>query len=289
MAQEQESQRLQELGDFLRTRRARLTPEDVGLPRGNRRRAPGLRRAEVAHLAGVSVDWYTWLEQGRSITVSTQVLESLVLALHLHADERTYLFFLAHKQPPPLKLVESETVSPALQHFLDHQGLSPAFVMGRCWDVIAWNETARFVFGDSEQMTAHERNPVWRIFTSPRHRQLLVDWERHARRLLAQFRATCGRYPGDPWLNTLIDDLMVASPEFRAWWPEHEVLDASEGHKTFNHPQIGCLVFEHVTFQVFDAPDLSVTIYIPVEGSGTSAKLAQFVSEKASNSKLTTR
>ena len=101
MAHEQQSQRLQELGDFLRTRRARLVPEDVGLPRGSRRRAPGLRRAEVAQLAGVSVDWYTWLEQGRPISVSTQVLESLVQALHLHADERAHLFFLAHQQPPP--------------------------------------------------------------------------------------------------------------------------------------------------------------------------------------------
>jgi hypothetical protein len=100
MEREQQSQRLQELGDFLRTRRARLAPEDVGLPRGSRRRAPGLRRAEVAQLSGVSVDWYTWLEQGRPITVSTQVLESLIQALHLHAQEREHLFFLAHQRGP---------------------------------------------------------------------------------------------------------------------------------------------------------------------------------------------
>ena len=198
MAREQEDQRLQELGDFLRTRRARLAPEDVGLPRGNRRRAPGLRRAEVAQLAGVSVDWYTWLEQGRPITVSTQVLESLVQALHLNANEREHLFFLAHQQPPPERAMEPETVSATLQHFLDHQGLSPAFVLGRRWDVVAWNEAARVVFGDFGQMTTLERNAVWRIFTSPTHRQLLVDWEGDARRVLAQFRASCGRYPGDP-------------------------------------------------------------------------------------------
>src|SRR5256885_7140421 len=124
MLREREDQRLQELGDFLRTRRARLAPEDVGLPRGSRRRAPGLRRAEVAQLAGVSVDWYTWLEQGRPITVSTQVLESLVQALHLNANEREHLFFLAHQQPPPERAMEPETVSATLQHFLDHQGQS---------------------------------------------------------------------------------------------------------------------------------------------------------------------
>src|SRR5436305_13199759 len=112
MEREPQSQRLQELGDFLRTRRARLAPEDVGLPRGSRRRAPGLRRAEVAQLAGVSVDWYTWLEQGRPITVSTQVLESLVQALHLNANEREHLFFLALQQPPPAQVTETETVSP---------------------------------------------------------------------------------------------------------------------------------------------------------------------------------
>jgi transcriptional regulator with XRE-family HTH domain len=282
MGREQESQRLQELGDFLRTRRARLAPEDMGLQRGSRRRAPGLRRAEVAQLAGVSVDWYTWLEQGRPISVSTQVLESLVLALRLNADERAHLFFLAHQQPPPARVMEPETVSPALQHFLDHQSLSPAFVTGRCWDVIAWNKAACTVFGDYEQMGPYERNSVWRMFTSPIHRQLLVDWEGHARRLLAQFRATCGRYPDDPWLTELIHDLMIASPEFRAWWPNHEVLAASEGHKTFNHPQLGYLIFEHVTFQVFDAPDLTVTVYTPLDEADTPAKLAQLLSERAS-------
>jgi hypothetical protein len=131
MIREQESQRLQELGDFLRTRRARLAPEDVGLPRGGRRRAPGLRRAEVAYIVGVSVDWYTWLEQGRPITVSSQVLEGVVRALHLNANEREHLFFLALQQPPPARATEPETVSPTLQRFLDHQSLSPAFVLGR--------------------------------------------------------------------------------------------------------------------------------------------------------------
>src|SRR5260370_13454347 len=133
MGREEEDQRLQELGDFLRTRRARLAAQDVGLPRGSRRRAPGLRRAEVAHLAGVSVDWYTWLEQARPITVSTQVLESLVQALHLNANERDHLFFLAHQQPPPERAMEPKTVSPTLHHFLAHTGLSPPFLLVPHW------------------------------------------------------------------------------------------------------------------------------------------------------------
>ena len=282
MIREQEYQRLQELEDFLRTRRDRLAPEDVGLPRGSRRRTPGLRRSEVAQLAGVSVEWYTWLEQGRPITVSSQVLESLVRALRLNANEREHLFFLAHQQPPPERAMELETVSPTLQRFLDHQGLSPAFVLGRRWDGLAWNEAARVVFGDSSQLTTRERNSVWRIFTSPTHRQLLVDWEGHAQRLLAQFRATCGRYPNDPYLTELIHDLMLCSPEFRAWWPDHEVLGTPEGQKTFNHPQLGCLMFEHVTFQVVDAPDLSVSVYTPLEETDTPAKISQLLSGRLS-------
>ncbi len=282
MGSEQESQRLRELGDFLRTRRDRLAPSDVGLTRGSRRRTPGLRRAEVAQLAGISVDWYTWLEQGRPITVSTQLLESLVQSLHLNANEREHLFFLAHQQPPPERNLEPETVSPTLQHFLDHQGLSPAFALGRRWDVVAWNDAACVVFGDFGQMTSFERNSVWRLFTSPTQRQMLVDWEGHARRLLAKFRASCGRYPGDPRLTELIQDLMLRSPEFRAWWPNHEVLGAEEGQKTFNHPQVGYLMFEHLTFQMFDAPDLKVSVYTPLKEADTSAKLSRLLSERAS-------
>ncbi len=282
MEHEQEDHRLQELGDFLRTRRARLAPEGVGLPRGSRRRAPGLRRAEVAQLAGVSVDWYTWLEQGRPISVSTQVLESLVQALHLNVNEREHLFFLAHQQPPPERAMEPETVSATLQHFLDHQGVSPAFVLGRRWDVVAWNEAARVVFGDYEQMTTFERNSVWLMFTSPNPRQRLVNWEGHARRVLAQFRATCGRYPGDPRLTELIQNLLLRSPEFRAWWPDHEVLGRPEGRKTFNHPQAGYLMFEHLTFQMFDAPDLKVNVYTALDEADTPAKISQLLSKGAS-------
>jgi transcriptional regulator with XRE-family HTH domain len=137
---QQQDHRLQELGDFLRTRRARLTPEEVGLPKGIRRKTPGLRRAEVAQLVGVSVDWYTWLEQGRSIKPSTQVLERLVQTLRLDAHERTHLFLLAQQQPPPALMLEPEIVSPALQHFLDQFDTRPAFVSG--WSCPVFGEDA---------------------------------------------------------------------------------------------------------------------------------------------------
>jgi transcriptional regulator with XRE-family HTH domain len=236
----------------------------------------------VAQLAGVSVDWYTWLEQGRPITVSTQVLESLAQALQLNANEREHLFLLAHQQSPPKTMQGPEIVSPIVQHFLDHLGNTPAFVSGRRWDIVAWNEAACAVFGDFHLMSLQERNTVWRLFTSPVYRQLIVDWEGHARRVLAQFRGSCGQYPGDPQLTELIHDLTVSSPEFRAWWPDHEILGAPEGLKTLNHPQAGYLMFEHLTFQMFEAPDLKVTVYTPLDEVDTPAKLSRLLSERAS-------
>lgn len=271
--------RLLELGDFLRTRRARLMPEDVGLPRGSRRKTPGLRRAEVAQLVGVSVDWYTWLEQGRSITPSTQVLECLVQTLRLDANERNHLFLLAQQQPPPALLPETEIVSPALQHFLDQFGTRPAFVSGRRWDVLAWNDAGCAVFGDYRRATGRERNTIWGIFTNPLARQYIVNWEEDARHLLAQFRNSCGRYPGDVQLTELIHDLQLCSPEFRAWWPDHEVRSGQEGQKTLNHPQAGYLSFERLTFQVFDTPDLKVTVYTPLENTDTARKVEQLLEQ----------
>jgi len=274
---QQQDYRLRELGDFLRTRRARLAPEEVGLPRGSRRKTPGLRRAEVAQMVGVSVDWYTWLEQGRSITPSTQVLERLVQTLRLDAHERIHLFLLAQQQAPPALVQESEIVSPVLQHFLDQFGTRPAFVSGRRWDVLAWNDAGCAIFGDFRLKTGRERNTIWGVFTNPLSRQYIVNWEEDARWLLAQFRSSCGRHPEDPQLTELIHDLMLSSPEFRAWWPDHEVQSGQEGRKTLNHPQMGYLQFERLTFQVFDTPDLKVTVYTPLEETDTPRKVEQAV------------
>jgi transcriptional regulator with XRE-family HTH domain len=254
-------------------------PEEVGLPKGTRRKTPGLRRAEVAQLVGVSVDWYTWLEQGRPITPSTQVLERLVQTLRLDAHERTHLFLLAQQQPPPALVQEPEIVSPALQHFLDQFGPRPAFVSGRRWDILAWNDAGCAVFDDYRRRTGRERNTVWGLFTNPLARQVVVDWEADARQLLAQFRSNCARHPEDPQLTELIQDLMRASPEFRAWWPDHEVRSGQEGRKMLNHPQVGFLVFERLTFQVFDTPDLKVIVYTPLEEADTPRKVAQLLEQ----------
>jgi hypothetical protein len=202
-----------------------------------------------------------------------------VQALHLDANERNHLFLLAQQQSPPTLLVEPEIVSPTLQRFLDNFGYRPAFVSGRRWDILAWNDIGCAVFGDYRQMAPRERNTVWRIFTDPSSRQFIVDWEEDARQLLAQFRSMCGRYPGDAQLAELIHDLMLASPEFRAWWPDHEVCSGQEGRKTLNHPQVGQLLFERLTFQVFDTPDLKITVYTPLEEADTPRKMVQLLEQ----------
>ena len=150
---------------------------------------------------------------------------------------------------------------------------------GRCWDILAWNDAGCAVFGDYNHMSGRERNTLWRLFIDPTSRQFVVDWEDDARQILAQFRSSSGRHPGDSQVTELIHDLMLRSPEFRAWWPDHEVQSGQEGRKTLNHPQAGYLVFERLTFQVFDTPDLKVTVYTPLEEADTPRKLEQLLAQ----------
>lgn len=267
---QEEREKARQLAEFLRTRRAALTPEQVGLPSGERRRTPGLRRAEVAMLAGISVDWYTWLEQGREIQVSTQVLDSLSRALRLNDIERKHLFLLAAGHLPPNQYSPQQNVSQLLQEFLDRQGECPAFVVNSRWDVIAWNQAARLVYGDYEAMSARERNSVWRLFTTKHAKQLLTDgWETNAKLRLAQFRTNYANQVGDPWWEQLIMELHQQSEEFREWWPLHHVIDVPEGEKLLHHPLAGSLRFGHLSFQALDSVDLQVTINIPLDPSTT--------------------
>ncbi|QWU16969.1 Helix-turn-helix domain-containing protein [Paenibacillus sophorae] len=255
--------RNKQLGDFLKIRRARLHPEKVGLPLGRRRRTAGLRREEVALLAGVSVDWYTWLEQGRDIRVSSRVLEELARVLQLSPSERRHLFLLAEQTIPLDNKKEQCYVSPSVQQFLDYQNPSPAYVTNLRWDFIAWNRAACAVFGDYNEMSELERNSVWRTFTSSYTRELLDCWEEHGQRRLAQFRASYGRFIDDPWWSEMIDKLSKESEEFREWWPRHDVLDTPEGRKVLHHPRAGELILGHLSFQVSDSPDLLVTVHMP--------------------------
>ena len=271
-----ELNRHHELAEFLRNRRARVSPEQVGLPRGTRRRTPGLRRGEVAQLSGVSLEWYTWLEQGRDIHVSGQVLESLASVLQLDANERAHLFLLALGQPPPVETFSPPTISPTLQQFLHQLGSSPACVVDPRLTVVAWNAACRVVFGDFTTRSERERNLIWLLFTAPL-RQANEEWEELARVYLAQFRAGYGRFINDPWWATQIAELSRISPEFRELWACHDVLNVSEGRKRMHHPLAGELIFDFLWFHTVDSSDLRLLIHTPRSNSGTAEKIERLL------------
>ena len=268
------SERNLALADFLRKRRASLDPTEVGLPCGSRRRTLGLRREEVAQLADIGTSWYVWLEQGRDVHPSRQVLESLAQALKLTANERRHLFVLAGQPLPAPVLPLEECVSPALQQMLDDLNPTPACVIGRRWNYLAWNKAADGVFDISEESPPYARNVVWHFFTNPTKREYFPHWEHMARGLLAEFRTTSTRYLGDAWLEELIEDLKQASPEFCRWWPHHDASNLVDSGKIIEHPALGHLEFRHLTLHVFNDLDTRVTVYLP--DAQTRAKLQRF-------------
>lgn len=261
------------LGSFLRARRESLQPEQVGLTEGVRRRTPGLRREEVAQLAGVSITWYTWIEQGRPISFTAEVLQSLARALRLQTQETSYLFALAHL-PAPAGRPASDDLSPALLRLLEHQGDYPAYVMGCAWDVLAWNRAAAGLFGDFGRLPPARRNLLWYTFTSSYARALIVGWEQRAQRLLAEFRHDCGESLAEPWMGAFIEQLCQASADFARWWPQQQVLTRDGGRRTFAHPRCGPLVFEQLTLHPAGSPGHKLVIHIPTDDSDTQAKLA---------------
>lgn len=272
-----ENERRLALADFLRKRRAYLSPADVGLPPGLRRRTPGLRREEVAQLANIGTSWYIWLEQGRNIHPSVQVLESLAQALRLTPNERRHLFLLAGQsfspQTPPLE----EHISPVLQQMLSDLDPVPAYVMGRRFDYLAWNTVAEKIFAISAASFSYERNLVWRFFTDPMMREHFSHWEQIARGLLAEFRATSTRYPGDEWFEELTEALKQVSPEFCRWWQEHDAPRSLNGDKIMEHATLGHLEFQHLTLQVLSDPDVRVSLYMP--NAMTRTKLQQLLKD----------
>ncbi len=276
-----ESERRQALADFLRKRRARLSPVDVGLPPGMRRRTPGLRREEVAQLANIGASWYVWLEQGRDVHPSAQVLESLARALKLTLNERRHLFLLAGQPIPPNASVLEEKVSPALQQVLDDLNPTPAYVMGRRWDYLAWNRAADGIFTLTDASLPYGRNLLWRVFTNPLLRQR-PDREQMLRGSLAEFRTALARYPGDEYFEELIEEIKQVSSEFRNWWPHHDASSTLDIYKIIEHPTLGHLEFESVNLQVAGDPDIKVVIYTPL--GETRAKLQRFQEVQAVSS-----
>ena len=243
-----------ELAELLRTRRHRLTPADMGLPAGSRRRTAGLRREEVAQLAGVSTTYYTFLEQGRDVRPSRQVVTALAGALRLSSAERAHLFQLAGITLAADDQAQAETVTPVVGAMVDRLDPFPAYLKGRRWDVLAANRAARALFADWPARAPGDRNKVWWMFTDPAARKVYVDWEQEASDMLARFRAAAARRLDDPDFTDLIERLHRASPEVRDWWPRYEVRPVGGGTKHLHHPALGDVAFQHTVLQVADQP-----------------------------------
>jgi transcriptional regulator with XRE-family HTH domain len=250
-----------ELGDFLRSRRERLNPAMVGLSAGRRRRTPGLRREEVAELAGIGVDWYIRLEQGRTVSPSATTVDALARALRLSKVEHAHLKALT--RPADRRGFVRESVPETIRRIVLSLN-QPAYVTGRRWDVLAWNAAAEEIFAFS-RLAEEERNSLVLMLTNPHTRRLFgAGWAGEARRMIAQFRATHDLWAEDPAFVALVERLRQASPEFARWWEAHDVGHGSAGQKLLLHPKKGALRLDYASFQANDDPALKLVIYTPV-------------------------
>ncbi|MFI9120231.1 helix-turn-helix domain-containing protein [Streptomyces bikiniensis] len=267
-----------ELSEFLRSRRARLKPQDVGLPEfGRHRRVPGLRREELAQLAGVSVAYYTRLEQGNGRNVSMEVLDAIARALRLSDTERAHLTHLAKptvKKRQRAAISRPQQVRPGLSYLLDSMDGVPAVVLGRRLDLLAWNRTARALLGDFTAWEPHERNMARMVFLDPNARSLYLDWECKATEVVSVLRLYAGCYPDDPQLLALVGELSVRSEEFRSLWAAHTVADKGHGTKRMRHPLVGEMELSYETLKVSGAdPDLVLVTYHAEPGTPSAEAL----------------
>ncbi|WP_043618530.1 helix-turn-helix transcriptional regulator [Nonomuraea candida] len=265
--------RSRELADFLRSRRARITPDLTGLPAdGRTRRVPGLRRDEVARLAGVSTEYYTRLEQGRAGNPSPEVTEAIARALQLDPAEREHLTDLLAR-PARHAPISPQRVRPGLHLMLQTLDHVPAFVLGRRTDVLAANRLAREVLTDFDALPATQRNLARYYLLDPAARERTGDWERIASETVAVLRLEAGRHPHDRRLADLVGELTLRSPEFSAWWNDHKVLRRTHGTKTYHHPLVGELRFSYESLQPPGDPDQTLCVYNVEPGSPTAEAL----------------
>lgn len=248
------------LGDFLRSARARVQPSTVGLPAGQRRRTPGLRREEVAQLCDISTTWYTWIEQGRPVTVSPTVLARLATVLRLRRAERHYLFDLAECADPEHGRGDADALPPVLADCV-HSITAAAYILDRRWNVMSWNQPFLHLF-DGWPARDTRPNLLRYIFLDPAAQTLVVDWEERASRVVAEFRADAGPHTADTGLRELIQELQQQSPVFAHWWTRHTVVDREGGLREFQHPRDGRLSYQQITFRLATRPDCKLVMLL---------------------------
>jgi transcriptional regulator with XRE-family HTH domain len=263
-----------DLGDFLRSRRARIRPEEVGLPSHGRRRVPGLRREEVAQLAGVSVDYYIRVEQGRGPSVSDAVLDAIARVLRLDETERAHLHAVARpRRQRGRAAAPAPRVRPGVQVLLDGMDHSPAFVMNHRMDILAWNALADAVFHYT-QTSPEERNIPRHVFLDPTASGFYPEWHAVAAQCVAHLRVLAGRHADDPGLTSLVGELSLRSEDFRRLWADHPVAESAYGVKRIQHPVAGLLTFPYETLAVTADPEQTLLVYTPEPGSETAERLA---------------
>ncbi|MFC0848430.1 helix-turn-helix transcriptional regulator [Streptomyces noboritoensis] len=253
-------------------RRGRISPTDAGLPDGGaRRRTPGLRREEVAVLAGVGVSWYQWLEQGRDITVSPQVLDSVGRVLKLTSAERRHLYVLAGLNPPAPE-VDPATgdMCQGLQRLIDAWMPFPAHIMDAYWNTVMYNDAASMVLGMRPEIV---QNCLIAFFTDPVYRSLARDWDAVAAKVVAQYRAACSERPGDEGFREVVEEASRLSAEFAELWQRRDILPGGQMEKEFQHPVVGTLFVESTQLRVPARPDLAIVLHTPLPETDTAAKL----------------
>ena len=228
-------------------------------------------------MAGVGTTWYTWLEQGRDVRASFEVLEAIARALRLTPAERAHLMLLGRGEEAPPCKPPAERVTPSLRRLVQNLGANPALVLGRRWDYLSWNRATCALFGDLGSVPKAARNHLWLMFMDPARRELVTDWEQASRLAVARFRADSAVHLGDPSFEELIQALRQSSPEFCKAWKRHEVARAADGRKRIEHPVVGTLVFEHAVFHPAEAPEQRLALYTPVPEEDTPRKLAELL------------
>jgi len=261
----------EELAAFLRSRRETTDPVSLGLKPGPRRRTPGLRREEVAQLAGLSVTWYTWLEQARDISVSRQVIDSLARELHMPADDRAHLFTLAGLALPTER-AETPHVDDTLLRLVHTLNPNPACVINLWWDLLAYNDAYAALSGGLDQRPAAERNSLWLTFIEDGSRELYVDWDDEARRLVGQLRTHLAQHPKDPRGTELVQSLEAASPKFAELWKEQTVRRFEVSHKRLRHPDLGRIELDYIKLATAHDDNQHLIAFLPSDAA-SAAKL----------------
>lgn len=272
-----------DLREFLRTRRARINPQEAGLPASmGVRRVPGLRREEVALLAGVSADYYERLERGRTKNASASVLDAIARVLHLSPAERDYLFALAHPVRPRRVRTPAPRLRPGLRRALDLVTDVPALILGPRQDLLAINDLGAAFYPGLTLLPPGQQNMLRYLFTVDASRELYADWAATASKVVAELRSYAGAHPHDPKLADLVGDLAVRDPDFRHWWAEHDVFRREHGSKSYHHPVVGDLELGYEAFTPIGETDLVFGIHT-VEPHSPSAEALSLLSSWSSS------